>query len=101
MTPSLLDCVLMEEDSSAPKILLKVLNNIKHTKTLDCLTTITGDNDSESGDNVTEERNKARENAEDEIETEYGQMIRFLWAVIHEPQLVNKIPTRTCVKPST
>ena len=55
MTPSLLDCVLMEEDSSAPNILLKVLNNIKHTKTLECLNNITVDSDSESVANITED----------------------------------------------
>jgi hypothetical protein len=46
-------------------------------------------------------QNKRKEKSEKEIDQDYGNMFRFLWASIHEPQLVNKISIKPCVKPST
>ena len=58
------------------------------------------DNDGSSKDprNTNQERIQG---AEKKIDEEFGAIFRFLWAIVQEPQLVNKIATKTCTKPST
>ena len=44
---------------------------------------------------------KRKEKVKNEIDKDYGKMFCFLWASIHEPQLVQKVSIKPCVKPST
>ena len=100
------DC-FEEVNFTASHILLKMITQAKQIKTdLNVSVDTTSDTKTDEEDFVVVDNPatitlSTRDKAEKELEYEYGMLFRFLWAIHHEPQLINKILTRPCVKPST